>query len=120
MIGVDGLCSVYDPPVSYWCSEHPSGGGAFAFRTPSGVAVPHNALPNSPNGYKDPSQALLFVWRPARWANWMFEIDQWDPETKTVGWSKGGFQGARGNNKGGEWYVENVRPVGMTASDFSA
>ena len=37
MIGVDGLCSVYDPPVSYWCSQNPSGGGAFAFRTPSGV-----------------------------------------------------------------------------------
>ena len=34
MIGLGGLCSVYDPPVSYWCSEHPSGGGAFAFRTP--------------------------------------------------------------------------------------
>ena len=30
MIGVEGLCSVYSPPVSYWCSEHPSGGGAFA------------------------------------------------------------------------------------------
>ena len=44
MIGVGGLCSVYDPPVSYWCSEHPSGGGAFAFRTPSGVIY------KSPNG----------------------------------------------------------------------
>lgn len=32
MIGINGLCSVYNPPVSYWCSEHPSGGGAFAFR----------------------------------------------------------------------------------------
>jgi hypothetical protein len=32
MIGREGLCSVYDPPVSYWCSEHTSGGGAFAFR----------------------------------------------------------------------------------------
>jgi len=45
MIGINGLCSVYDPPVSYWCSEHPSGGGAFAFRTPSGVTV---NLPNAP------------------------------------------------------------------------
>lgn len=39
MIGINGLCSVYDPPVSYWCSQHPSGGGAFAFRTPTGVKV---------------------------------------------------------------------------------
>merc|ERR1712195_161406 len=48
MIGVDGLCSVYDPPVSYWCSEHPSGGGAFAFRTPSGVTPNEGFLPIPP------------------------------------------------------------------------
>jgi hypothetical protein len=65
MIGTNGLCSVYSPPVSYWCSEHPSGGGAFAFRTPSGV-VPHGgALPNAP--YKDASEAIFNVWRPSRW-----------------------------------------------------
>jgi hypothetical protein len=48
MIGVDGLCSVYDPPVSYWCSEHPSGGGAFAFRTPSGVTAGPSTVLSSP------------------------------------------------------------------------
>eukprot|EP00966_Prymnesium_polylepis_P020804 478798-Prymnesium_polylepis.1 len=63
-IGINGLCSVYDPPVSYWCSEHPSGGGAFAFRTPSGVVPQAGVLPNAP--YKDAQDAL---WRPARWAN---------------------------------------------------
>jgi len=62
MIGTDGLCSVYDPPVSYWCSEHPSGGGAFAFRTPRGVTPGDATLPNSP--YADVSQAVFFVWRP--------------------------------------------------------
>lgn len=72
MIGVDGLCSIYDPPVSYWCSEHTAGGGAFAFRTPNGVTAGKEAFPNSP--YKSTSDALMFVWRPARWANWMFEI----------------------------------------------
>jgi len=59
MIGIGGLCSVYDPPVSYWCSEHPSGGGAFAFRTPSGVAPHHGAFPNMP--YKYPEDAIFFV-----------------------------------------------------------
>jgi hypothetical protein len=72
MIGTDGLCSVYEPPVSYWCSEHPSGGGAFAFRTPSGVVPKKGVLPNAP--YKSVEDALLFVWRPSRWANWMFEV----------------------------------------------
>jgi len=69
MIGTNGLCSVYDPPVGYWCSEHTSGGGAFAFRTPSGVAPKAGALPHAP--YGDVSQAVLNVWRPQRWANWM-------------------------------------------------
>lgn len=57
--------------VSYWCSEHPSGGGAFSFRTPSGVSPHAGVLPNAP--YKQPLDAIFFVWRPARWANWMFE-----------------------------------------------
>lgn len=72
MIGTSGLCSVYDPPVSYWCSERPSGGGAFPFRTPSGVAPRPGALPRAP--YEDVSQMVFFVWRPARWANWMFKV----------------------------------------------
>ena len=50
MIGVGGLCSVYDPPVSYWCSEHTSGGGAFPFRTPSGVIY---KPPNGPYEHGD-------------------------------------------------------------------
>ena len=24
-----GACHVFDPPFSYWCSEHPAGGGGF-------------------------------------------------------------------------------------------
>jgi hypothetical protein len=72
MIGTKGLCSVYDPPVSYWCSQHPSGGGAFAFRTPSGMTPSKGALPNMP--YKQHKTAILNVWRPSRWANWMFEV----------------------------------------------
>jgi hypothetical protein len=71
-VGINGLCSIYTPPVSYWCSEHTAGGGAFAFRTPNGVTPKKGALPHSP--YKDISEAQLFVWRPARWANWMFEV----------------------------------------------
>ena len=206
MIGVNGLCSVYDPPVSYWCSEcvtpslrcasfparrlrpspigphseqtkemkneqtkemknrssfllfassipdrsaqlraalphltvallhirplvrtprrppsrhsslppsfplpprrYTSGGGAFAFRTPSGITPKSGALPNAP--YADASQALFFVWRPARWSNWMFEIDTFDAKTGTYAFGKGGNQGARGNDKGGDFYIQDV------------
>eukprot|EP00425_Heterocapsa_triquetra_P004269 CAMPEP_0195159552 /NCGR_PEP_ID=MMETSP0448-20130528/186222_1 /TAXON_ID=66468 /ORGANISM="Heterocapsa triquestra, Strain CCMP 448" /LENGTH=653 /DNA_ID=CAMNT_0040198351 /DNA_START=30 /DNA_END=1987 /DNA_ORIENTATION=+ len=106
MIGIGGLCSVYDPPVGYWCSEHPAGGGAFAFRTPTGVAVPFEQLPNSP--YKDVSDMVINIWRPGRWANWMFEVDHYDPATNNFTFGKGGNQGARGENTGGDFFVENV------------
>jgi hypothetical protein len=106
MIGTHGLCSVYDPPVSYWCSEHPSGGGAFAFRTPSGVTAGPKALPNSP--YKNVDEAVMFVWRPARWANWMFEMKDYDSSNGNFTFGKGGNQGARGSNGGGDFFIENV------------
>lgn len=102
----DSRLQVYDPPVSYWCSEYTSGGGAFAFRTPSGVTPAAGALPNSP--YKDVSQALFFVWRPARWANWMFEVGDYDAVSGNFTFGKGGNQGARGNDKGGDFYIQNV------------
>merc|ERR1712070_412814 len=106
MIGIGGLCTIYDPPVSYWCSDGVRGGGAFAFRTPSGVTPKAGALPNAP--YKDTSEMLINVWRPQRWANWMFEVEKFDPSTNTYTFGKGGNQGARGNDKGGDWFVENV------------
>eukprot|EP00397_Hematodinium_sp_SG-2012_P008391 GEMP01008450.1.p1 GENE.GEMP01008450.1~~GEMP01008450.1.p1 ORF type:complete len:826 (-),score=200.92 GEMP01008450.1:1024-3501(-) len=106
MIGIGGLCSVYDPPVSYWCSKNPSGGGAAPFRTPSGVAVDPSKLPNAP--YADVSEAVMFVWHPYRWANWMFEMADYDAKTANFTFGKGGFQGARGNDLGGDLFIENV------------
>ena len=105
-IGVGGPCAVYDPPVSYWCSAHPSGGGAFAFRTPSGLVPNTSALPHLP--YAQPRGALFFVWRPSRWANWMFEVADFDSTTRNFTFGRGGNQGARGANEGGDWFVENA------------
>ena len=92
--------------VSYWCSEKPSGGGAFAFRTPSGLTPKPNALPHLP--YRDVTDAVFFVWRPYRWANWMFEVASYDRERANFTFGRGGNQGARGDNRGGDWFVENV------------
>lgn len=107
MVGFDGACEVYSPPLSYWCSQHPSGGGAFAFRVPSGLTYSASTLPNAPYASGAPG-ALLAVWRPAHWASWFFEADAYDAAARTIGWTKGGFQGARGDNSGGEWYISNV------------
>ena len=100
-----GHCSVYEPPVSYWCSEHPSGGGAFSFRVPSGLTFSQSTQLKH---WANPEGAIVNAWRPSHWANWMFAVDSYDFESRSIGWHKGGYQGARGNNKGAEWYVENV------------
>merc|ERR1719428_252494 len=69
--------------------------------------TPHDGvLPNAP--YKDTSEMIVNVWRPSRWANWMFEVEKYDSSTNTYTFGKGGNQGARGNNNGGDWFVENV------------
>lgn len=116
MIGINGLCTVYDPPVSYWCSEYTSGGGAFAFRTPSGVTPKKGALPNTP--YKDIDDMIAFVWRPARWANWMFQIADYDASTNNFTFGAGGNQGARGENSGGDFFVQGVLEELDYASEF--
>lgn len=105
-IGAHGACDVYEPPTSYWCSENPSGGGAFAFRIPSGLTYTADQLPNAP--YEHGEGAIMAVWRPAHWASWFMEADSYDAQAKKIGWTKGGFQGARGNNVGAEWYIQNV------------
>ena len=64
----------------------------------------NSILPHSP--YLDPSQSIIQVWRPGHWTSWMFEIDSYTDNSFIF--SKGGFQGARGNNNGDEFYIENV------------
>lgn len=58
----------------------------------------------------------MFVWRPARWANWMFEIEQYDAATNNFTFGHGGFQGARGDNSGGDFFIENGTPQIRPAS----
>jgi len=38
----------------------------------------------------------------------MYEIDQYNWENGTFGLGRGGFQGARGNAHGGQWYVSHI------------
>ena len=104
--GVDGPCEIYDPPTSYWCSNNTQGGGAFTFRVPSGINLSSDFLPNSPYESGAP-QVEINAWRPARWANWMFEGD-YDSASNSVTFTKGGFQGSRGSDEGGDWFIQNV------------
>lgn len=115
-IGTGGACSVYSPPESYWyvcsfhsvaeqancisrgaavcrCSNHTSGGGAFTFRTPSGLRYTPTAFPRA-DKWSDPvgDGAVINVWRPSRWSNWMFKWSNFDSKTRTIEFGEGGFQ----------------------------
>ena len=108
-LGVRGCCSNFAPPEGYWCSDKTSGGGAFTYRIPSGITVDQGTLPNGP--YKNATDGVVQAFRPGHWASWMFEVDSSavNGSAQTLSWTKGGFQGARGSDKGAEWFVENFR-----------
>ena len=54
-------CKQFDPPAGFWCSNETQGGGAFTYRTPSGLVFDKTILPNSP--YNDPIGAVIQTWR---------------------------------------------------------
>ena len=60
---------------------------------------PHVFL-GSPQGISPGEDARFFVWRPARWANWMFDVAKYDKERNNFTFGRGGNQGARGENQG--------------------
>ncbi len=105
-LGIGGSCKDFDPPAGYWCGSKTQGGGAFTYRVPVGMVADKSVLPNQP--YKDPTGAVIQAWRPGHWASWMFEVGSYDSKTSSFTFSKGGFQGARGNDNGDEFYIENV------------
>merc|ERR1711957_773307 len=44
----------------------------------------------------------------SRWANWMFLVGEYDTKKNNFSFGFGGNQGARGSNKGGDFFVQNV------------
>lgn len=105
-LGIGGPCKNFNPPAGYWCATNIGGGGAHVYKIPSGMVATKKTLPNSP--YKNPIGAVVQTWRPGHWASWMFEVGSYDAKTGIFTFDKGGFQGARGNEKGDEIVVENV------------
>lgn len=105
-LGINGSCANFDPPGGYWCGSKTEGGGAFTYRIPSGMMADKSILPHQP--YKNATGAIVQAWRPGHWASWMFEVGDYDASSGTFKFSKGGFQGARGNDNGDEFFVENV------------
>ena len=103
--GFGGSCSIYEPPVSYWCQLHPTGGGdGFEYYVPSGLVFKNGTIANH---WKNFDGAVIQAWRKSHWSSWMFALDKYDADTNSLSWTHGGFQGARGGN-GSDWYVDGV------------
>ena len=105
-LGIGGCCKNFVPDAGYWCGSKTQGGGPFTYRVPSGMVADKSILPHQP--YKNATGAVIQCWRPGHWASWMFEVGDYNSGTSTFTFSRGGFQGARGNNNGDEFYIENV------------
>lgn len=108
--GVGGHCDAFDPPAGYWCGNETMGGGAFTYRAPYAMLASLKTLPHMP--YANATGAIVQTWRPGHWSSWMFEVANVSYDTSsgnaTFVFSKGGFQGGRGANEGGEIYIEGV------------
>ena len=62
--------------------------------------------------YKNATGAIVQTWRPGHWASWMYEVGSSTYNTTSgvanFTFSKGGFQGSRGEDSGEDTYIENV------------
>jgi len=78
--------------------------------------------PGSPGGFTNlswsrPEEAVLHTYQTGYWGSWSFQVAAVKPNDKTITFSRGGFQEARGGTIGGkgsrgraqDYYVENVR-----------
>ncbi len=104
-IGIGGPVDVFHPPESYWGVAEPNAGDTY--RVPSGLKY------NQDEAFADrkwsfPSTGVVHVFHGAYWGNWQFSIDDRDMLNHTITWSYGGFQEARGNFEGTNYYVENI------------
>ena len=106
-LGIGGSVSVFDPPESYWGTAKPTGGGGATYVVPVGMQYPVD-VDFVNRTWNDPSIGELHTFQGKRWGGWVFQIDKRDEVNRTLTWSKGGFQEARGAQTGAEWFVDNI------------
>ncbi|XP_028405678.1 uncharacterized protein LOC114528250 [Dendronephthya gigantea] len=104
-LGIDGSVKQFHPPESYWATKEPYGG--VTYKVPSGL-VYNKSLEMSVNEWKRPETGIVHAYMHYHWGGWQFQLDSRNMSSNTLKWSKGGFQEARGDTGGAEWYVENI------------
>jgi hypothetical protein len=98
----------FSPPTGYWCGNQSEGGGAFTWRTPTGMTATNTVLGHQP--YQNANGAIIQAWHPYHWASRMYEVGlyKYSNGIGSFTFSAGGFQDARGSDDAGEFYIENV------------
>ena len=90
-LGEGGSVSVFDPPQSYWGTANPVGGGGATYNIPLGMQYPVNVSFVN-RTWSDPSTGELRTFQGERWGGWIFQIEGRNETTRSLTWSKGGFQ----------------------------
>eukprot|EP01060_Flectonema_neradi_P040482 TRINITY_DN9233_c0_g2_i1.p1 TRINITY_DN9233_c0_g2~~TRINITY_DN9233_c0_g2_i1.p1 ORF type:complete len:805 (+),score=170.65 TRINITY_DN9233_c0_g2_i1:44-2458(+) len=110
-IGLGGPCEgTFDPPVSFWCNpNNPRDGRGGLYKLPTGMYLNGTSFSKLPAD--DWETGIVHAWHYNHWASWMYEIDSvgGTSNNKSISFGKGGFQDGRGNARGKEIYIENVR-----------
>ena len=104
-LGLGGTASNFDPPVSFWSLDPPVKG--IVYVVPSGMQY-DSSVEFVNRTWRNPAKGLLHTFQSEHWGNWIFEIDKRIDDNRTITFSRGGFQEARGSEKGSEWFVENI------------
>ena len=112
-VGINGSCSHFTPPVSFWCAGNTGGGGAQAYTLPGGLRFKDSSPAFAhikASKWKSPAAggAEIAVWRPGHWSSWFFEMASFAEDTATVVFGKGGFQGSRGSATGDEFFFSHI------------
>ena len=112
--GVGGACAShgFEPPAGYWCHSSPPRGAEYTVAFPSGLRPGAAAFDGRRWASWRPNETLVSAFRQGHWFTYAFLVDAYDAATRTLNWTRGGFQGGEGvpASAGGaeEWFVENV------------
>jgi len=112
-VGVGGPAAGYEPPVSYWATPHPVGGGGVTRTLPSGFVFENNAGVHGGglNLTTAGKEGLLFMKQSGNWGSWVFAVNATDEAANgtqaTVHLGEGGWQEARGGKNGGPMFFSH-------------
>ena len=108
--GVGGACEGYgfSPPSGYWCNSNPPRGKVYSTSFPSGMGLKEAAANNRSWLSFKPNEMVVNAFRSGHWFSYVFLVDQYDPVTRKMSWTTGGFQGGEGCGTAAEFNVENV------------